>query len=935
MPRYFNGLNEYLTAAALSAHQITGDVSIAVTFNPDTLPASNAAEWAVFQSIGGETTATNALYGVGIRNNSGTSYFSFFHESGSGVNHRVDSNITVSADTEYKIIVIRNTSALTYQLIVNGTDHGTFSYTTNPSGGSSTRLRIGSAYSGGTSAAQWFNGTISEVGIWDAGISTAEAISYTDGSYEVKNIDTSNLVSHYRITGGISPEPDTFGSVGSLVISGTPNSPVITTQTSITPNLTNNSKQGYARSGVFNIISDNESLYIRDSQWSVIASDTAVLSALTSVTNHLGDIDVYNGMIYTVANRFSTCADKTNHQIAIYNASTLALTSSRSISASDHTAAAAIAINHRANEIYLGSFCDGANIEIHDLDTLAYSSSLTLSYNVSSIQGIAYKNGYIYAMGTDGDLFQIRRSDGDIIWHENMGGGYPEYEGIDFSGDEFRYLVHASSIVYNILFITGVPVGNIDFNVTGSKHLHKADSTNVSVITDSTINLDVLDSKHIHKSDIFNIVQTYNLNILDSKHSHKADKTNLSLTVDLDTKDSKHTHKSDKVNLNQTHDLNTLDSKHINKSDNLIIDQIHNLNALDSKHLHKSDKTNLDQTNNLIIFDSKHIHKSDKSNLDQTHYLNIIDSKHLHKSDETLFNLTITLNTLDSKHIHKSENNAVDQTHNINVLDSKHLHKSDIAGLEVTEGLDVRDSKHLHKSDKTNLDQIHDLGVLDNTHNHTSEQTSFNLTVELNTKDSKHIHKSDNTAIDQIHNLNALDSKHTHTSDNAALESTVGLQVNDSKHLHKSDKTNLDQVHNLSVKSTKHIHKSENVVIQSTLELDVHDNKHLHKSENAGLIQTLTLSIKSAKHIHKSDNAQVNQTNILRALDGKHLHKSDKANIVQKHILKPKDAKHLHKSDFIDWTPAVPYVSSPERTILGKYEDRTIYSKYVSRVIQS
>jgi len=459
MPVVTNGSNQYYTAGVNAAQQIAGNLTIAINTKPLSLPGNNAAEWVVFQSIGGESSATNALYGFGYRNNGGTIVLSAFHESGNGSNHRVDTNIAVSANDDLKILIRRNITAKTYQFIVNNVDRGAFSYTTNPAGGGNTRLRIGAAYANGTNATQYAHNESSEIGIWSDMISDNDVTDYFN-DVDISQIDTLNRVSHYRLIGGTATEVDSTGGYN-LTRSGSPNSPVITTETNVSPNLGATTRQGYATDGTFHYTSDNDKIkkHNDDATWSIAVINSSALTGLTGTPNHIGDIAVVNGKIYGAVNNYTSCSINSDHQLVVWDASDLSLISTTPIT--DHTAAAAVAVDPKAGEIYIASYCDGSEIQVHDLTTMAYKNAITLSTSLTNIQGLAYKNGFLYAMETDGDLFQIVRDTGAVIWHENRNDNFVEYEGIAFNNGALAFLAHETGSTYKVHFITGVPAGKV------------------------------------------------------------------------------------------------------------------------------------------------------------------------------------------------------------------------------------------------------------------------------------------------------------------------------------------------------------------------------------------------------------------------------------------------------------------------------------------
>jgi hypothetical protein len=455
----FNSSGDFLTAANTAAQQITGDLTVGIKLNPSAFPGSESADWALFISDIGELETQNVLYGVGLRNNGGTTYWSYFHESGAGNNYRVDTTITpAGVGIEQTVVVVRDTTAKTVRFIVDGVDEGAFGYAANPTGGSATGLIVGKS----DTAGQEWNGDIGHIAIWNTALSTVNAQKYhgatnsglDDLSSLVVDIDWTNLVSYYPMAGE-GPEKD-FKNTVVLDKWGSPTLVASLTSPFTSPNIGSNSRQGYATDGTYHYVSDNAALYKRndDGTWSVALSNTSPFASLPGTLNHIGDISEYSGILYAGVNNFTSCATNSNHQIVKYNASDL--TYNAHVVVADSVGVAAVAVDGPGDRVYTASYCDGTTIWVYDLSLVAVTT-ITLSITLPTIQGLTFKNGWLYALTTTGTLFIINPSNGRVVWGENVGGGYVEYEGIDYSQSTLRYLTHESGSTYTVHYLSGVP----------------------------------------------------------------------------------------------------------------------------------------------------------------------------------------------------------------------------------------------------------------------------------------------------------------------------------------------------------------------------------------------------------------------------------------------------------------------------------------------
>ena len=163
-------------------------------------------------------------------------------------------------------------------------------------------------------------------------------------------------------------------------------------------------RQGVAwNTGFF--ISGSTTLTKYDVDWKLIAAAEEPFSGFTDEVNHLGDIDVYNGEIYAGVEYFMDGEAK-NIQIAVYDAQTLELTRTWSFAEeSGQNEVSGIAVDPDSESVWLCSWADGESgryLYRYDLETGDYLGKFHLQAPPQWIQGIAYRDGWLYLTADDG-----------------------------------------------------------------------------------------------------------------------------------------------------------------------------------------------------------------------------------------------------------------------------------------------------------------------------------------------------------------------------------------------------------------------------------------------------------------------------------------------------------------------------------------------------
>jgi len=134
--------------------------------------------------------------------------------------------------------------------------------------------------------------------------------------------------------------------------------------------------------------------------------------------DHIGDIDVYNGIIYAsldTTKRDSALGYSYGHgTVALFNASDLSYTgkSFELLGAPDnlhHDVASWVAVDGAAGVGYGKEWQNGNTINVYNLNDWSFSHTLTLDQSLSSIQGAKVLDGWLY-MSADNSTQSVYRA---------------------------------------------------------------------------------------------------------------------------------------------------------------------------------------------------------------------------------------------------------------------------------------------------------------------------------------------------------------------------------------------------------------------------------------------------------------------------------------------------------------------------------------------
>ncbi|MBN2029043.1 LamG domain-containing protein [bacterium] len=188
-----DGSNDCMTTGICPPLQISGDVTIEAWVYTNAYPTYTFPFAEIVQQAGRDNyEQNNELYTLAI---TGDGLVDCFHENGEGVNNTLFSKSRVPLRKWIHLACVRDVSAQTYQIYINGVLDTTGTYKNNPTGGSNTVFMIGSNFDGLD-----FNGMIDEVRVWNR-VRTQQQIQATmNGSLKPEYYESadSGLVGYWR-----------------------------------------------------------------------------------------------------------------------------------------------------------------------------------------------------------------------------------------------------------------------------------------------------------------------------------------------------------------------------------------------------------------------------------------------------------------------------------------------------------------------------------------------------------------------------------------------------------------------------------------------------------------------------------------------------------------------------------------------------------------
>ncbi len=160
-------------------------------------------------------------------------------------------------------------------------------------------------------------------------------------------------------------------------------------------------------------VSGNDTLSHYDENWNLLAVNTKALENFNSNTNHIGDIDVYQGEIYVCAENFASGASS-DLQLAVFDAQTLEFKRTLEFKGeSGQAECSGVAVDPDTQSLWLCSWVNDESSQYlyrYSLESGKYIGRVYMEDAPKAIQGIAYYNGYIY-LSTDDGLYSLEKPD--------------------------------------------------------------------------------------------------------------------------------------------------------------------------------------------------------------------------------------------------------------------------------------------------------------------------------------------------------------------------------------------------------------------------------------------------------------------------------------------------------------------------------------------
>ena len=175
----FDGTDDYVSMTYDSALRITGDITIALWVNYDTLASASSGNVLLAHGGEGETSGNNVLYQLSIGSDK---ILHMYWETDNGTDTTVDSTAaaTIAAGQWHHIAAVRDVSENTVLFYVSGALLGSsVSYSNDPTDGTSGSLYIGAARDG---TPNYYDGKLDDVRIYTSVLTGAQILALAGGS---------------------------------------------------------------------------------------------------------------------------------------------------------------------------------------------------------------------------------------------------------------------------------------------------------------------------------------------------------------------------------------------------------------------------------------------------------------------------------------------------------------------------------------------------------------------------------------------------------------------------------------------------------------------------------------------------------------------------------------------------------------------------------
>ena len=186
-----------------------------------------------------------------------------------------------------------------------------------------------------------------------------------------------------------------------------------------------NGKQGIAMDNAFFYVSDNNKLIKYDKNWNLIKEIDNVSDYFTQVdgTHHIGDIEVYDNLIFTVGENFSGSVG-TAIELGIFNTD-LQWVLTRNIYPEAHGIQEVSGITLDVNKkiMWISSWCDGDSgqyLYAYSYPNFSFIRKIKTNPWVQKIQGIKFYKDFIFASCDDNNPWSGDHVEKDHLYRINL-----------------------------------------------------------------------------------------------------------------------------------------------------------------------------------------------------------------------------------------------------------------------------------------------------------------------------------------------------------------------------------------------------------------------------------------------------------------------------------------------------------------------------------
>ena len=213
-----------------------------------------------------------------------------------------------------------------------------------------------------------------------------------------------------------------------------------------------NYNQGVGYDGAYLYFTANSWLAKYTTDYVKVLEDTNAVYHCSGC-NHMGDFDVWGGVLYIPAAYYDGSSPLTNGHIMRFRADDLAYLDSVDISPIVPDASS-LSIDNDNGIIYVGTYTQSnSKLFKYDLHTLSYLGTLELSQTIDKIQGVACKDGFLYITSDEDDsIYKVTLGGlvlGTVFTYENS----TEIEGLCWQDDKLLVLENDAA-TYRITELT-------------------------------------------------------------------------------------------------------------------------------------------------------------------------------------------------------------------------------------------------------------------------------------------------------------------------------------------------------------------------------------------------------------------------------------------------------------------------------------------------